>query len=248
MGEEETERPEEEDFSGQVLSELDKVGSEGREVKSIATQDKQQVSTEKSETTSAMEQVNTAGTGLEQMEDAEKVTTSLQEIETKSDAGATDVESDTHGKMTKKDLTESKAQQIKAADAGISEVETKSGEQFGEKAEKKGFFGTLASWLKRGFGAVKKWFVTGFLSIKARLKAMFARMKAKAVKMAIGAMGLTESVEALKESVSEAQGEAPEAESLADQATSETTSAESQTAELETAVTQAKELVGSSTS
>jgi len=124
-------------------------------------------------------------------------------------------------------------------------VESAAGEPIGEKTEKKGFFGTIGAFLKRGFNAVKNWFMKGFLGLKSRIKALFAKIKAKAVNMAIRSAGLTESVAAMKESVAESKTAQPEAESLSTQATTETEGVEGQSSELQTTVQQAKELVGS---
>ncbi|HUS16581.1 MAG TPA: DUF4157 domain-containing protein, partial [Chloroflexia bacterium] len=244
---EEKEGSEDEDISGQLMSELDKAGGVGRDSSTAANEDKGVISSDLSQVKTAGASVDSAGVGLAQVEEVKTVSTKMNEMGEKSEQGASDVDAKNHGKLTRKDLTESKAEDIKSADAGIDRVEAAAGEPIGEKTSKKGFVGTVGAWLKRGFNAVKNFFMKGFLGLKSRIKALFAKIKAKAVTMAIRSAGLTESVEALKGSVAESKASQPEAESLATEAKDETEGVEGQAGELQTTVQHAKELVGSGT-
>jgi hypothetical protein len=242
---EEKEQSEEEDISGDLLTQLDKAGSVGSEASVAATEDKGHIDTDLANTRTAGASVEVADKSLGQMEGAGTLPEKMNEIGAKSDAGANDVDSKNHGKLTRKDLNETKAEEIKSADAAIDRVESSAGEPIGEKAEKKGFVGSIGAWLKRGFNALKNWFMKGFLGLKSRVKALFAKIKAKAVNFALRVGGLTESVAAMKESVEEAKSAQPEAESLSGEAKVETEGVESQSDDLKTTVQQAKELIGS---
>jgi hypothetical protein len=238
----------EEDASPQVLGELAKVESAIADAKDARTRDQAGMEGEQADVATVGPDLDKAKSGVDQARGIDDVESNLKQIEQQSEEGEQKAEDEQEaedaGPASKSDA-EAKMDKLEQADASIDQIESKSGEALGKKQS---FFGKLKSKISGFFRSAKrkakkfgKLLLSGFMHIKARLKAIFAKIKAKVIQILIKVTGLKEPLDAIEAEVKDAQTAIPESEEAAQEAKEGFVAQDAQQEQLETSIAEAKE-------
>jgi hypothetical protein len=205
------------DYRPQVLQELGKLAGAGSEAVSSASADQQLIGGEQQVSAAAGQDVASAASGLGDVAQVNGLQANLQQMDEQSAAGSGAVESvgaaPPESSIASEGQAETRRDQLQAANQGLDQLESKSGESFGRRST----LGSIKAFFKRGLSSLKKWFVSGFGNLKERVKSMLARIKRKLADYLINASGLKEPLAAMQAQVGAAQaGEAAEQQATAD--------------------------------
>ncbi len=205
-----------EDYSSQVLQELNKVDTGSETMQQVNSRDQSELQDEQSALSTAIPDLEKADKGMSQARGFEQTEEDLKKIEKQSGTGQQEVESSDDlekAEPQSKSEAESKLAKLQETDTAIDDLENKSGEKFGQKQS---FFGKLKSKIKGFFGKFKrgakkvgKLFASAFLNIKARLKAVFTKIKMKVAQFLIKVTGLKEPMNVINEELQGAKEAAP---------------------------------------
>ena len=191
----ESEGPEEEDYTSQVVGKLQEALSGLRTARSDAVEDKNRGKAEKAETQSLGGELKGASAGLEQAATMPGETVGkLGEMSAKADEGSAQEEQIKSGekKLTKE---EAQAQEtaFESANQQLDGVEAQTGMKFGEPKK----VNKVAAFFKKGWRGLKKWFSKAVLNIRTRIRAIFTSIKTKVATFVLKVSGVGEDVTAL---------------------------------------------------
>lgn len=236
----------EEDYSSQLMQELNKADSDTRAAESNMAKDKELLNEEKKELNASSSQNDDMKKELGKMDSLTDVESNLDKIGAESDSGLSKANEKDEEKATEKEPgkeaeVKSKEESMLDANKKIDDMEAESGEKFGGK--KPGFFGKITGWFKKGTRGLRKWFLSGLSYLKDRIKDIFTKIKEKVAGIIVKFADLKEPVEGLQEELNIAQTGAPQAEAGIDEAMSGISASASQTDQLRDTIAEVRKAI-----
>lgn len=242
----EDESANQEDYGSQLKQELNKAGQAANSASASNANDRQSLSQEKKELDASSGDISKAEQGLNKAKGVDEMESNLEKITKESEGGEGKVNEPAEEKATKDEPqtegeVKTKEESLLEAHETVDQIEAKSGEKFGEK--KPGFLGKMVGWFKKGTKNLKKWFLSGLVALKDRVKGIFAKIKEKIAGLLIRFTDIKEPVEGLQQDVGAAKAQLPEAKSGIDDALVGIASSDSQVSELSDTVEEVKKQI-----